>query len=212
MARPRHPMLLNIVVGFVSLVSALSYAPKNVTCPANLIRYGDNGLSPLESQYISQRRTKATQNLQSWLERVNLDNFNVSAFLANQSNVPTLAIAFSGGGYRAMLNGAGVFQGISLLLLVVLSIGLDGRISGNGNMAGFLQANSYIAGLSGGSWLIGAIAVHDFATIDTMRNNFWHLSDNLVAPSGFISLVSFYDDIYSQVQQKASAGYETYIP
>jgi lysophospholipase len=205
-------MFLNIVVGFVSLVSALSYAPKNVTCPANLIRYGDNGLSPLESQYISQRRTKATRNLQSWLERVNLDNFNVSAFLANQSNVPTMAIAFSGGGYRAMLNGAGVFQGISLLLLVVLSIGLDGRISGNGNMAGFLQANSYIAGLSGGSWLIGAIAVHDFATIDTMRNNFWHLSDNLVAPSGFISLVSFYDDIYSQVQQKASAGYETYIP
>ena len=112
MARSRHLMLLNIVVGFVSLVSALSYAPKNVTCPANLIRYGDNGLSPLESQYISQRRTKATQNLQSWLERVNLDNFDVSAFLANQSNVPTLAIAFSGGGYRAMLNGAGVFQGI----------------------------------------------------------------------------------------------------
>jgi len=118
MARSRHLMLLNIVVGFVSLVSALSYAPKNVTCPANLIRYGDNGLSPLESQYISQRRTKATQNLQSWLERVNLDNFDVSAFLANQSNVPTLAFAFSGGGYRAMLNGAGVFQGIPLFLMM----------------------------------------------------------------------------------------------
>ena len=79
-------------------------------------------------------------------------------------------------------------------------------------MNGFLQANTYIAGLSGGSWLIGAIAVHDFATIDTMRNNYWHLSDNLVAPSGFISLVTFYDDIYHQVQQKADAGFETYIP
>jgi|SRR5579859_3122905 len=92
---------------------------------------------------------------------------------------------------------------------VMLTAGLDGRISGNGKMSGFLQANTYISGLSGGSWLIGAIAVHDFATIDTMRNNYWHLSDNLVAPSGFINLVSFYTDIYDQVQQKASAGFET---
>ena len=42
-----------------------------------------------------------------------------------------------------------------------------------------------------------------------MRNDYWHLSDNLVAPSGFINLVTFYDDIYDQVQQKADAGFET---
>lgn len=78
-------------------------------------------------------------------------------------------------------------------------------------MSGFLQSMTYIAGLSGGSWLIGAIAVHDFATIDTMRNNYWHLQDNLVAPSGFINLVTFYDDLYNQVQQKADAGYDTYL-
>lgn len=96
----------------ISSVAGLSYAPKNVTCPTDLIRYGDNGLSPLESQYISARRTKAIQSLQSWLERVNLENFDASSFLANTSNAPTLGIAFSGGGYRAMLNGAGVFQGI----------------------------------------------------------------------------------------------------
>ena len=76
-------------------------------------------------------------------------------------------------------------------------------------MAGFLQSMTYISGLSGGSWLIGAIAVHDFATIDTMRSNFWHLQDNLIAPSGFISLVTFYDDIYKQVQQKVAAGFDT---
>ena len=96
------------------LVNAESYAPINVTCPPALIRYGNNGLSPLESQYISQRQAKVMENLQSWLELVNLQDFNVSAFLANKSNVPTLAIAFSGGGYRAMLNGAGVFQGKSM--------------------------------------------------------------------------------------------------
>jgi lysophospholipase len=109
----RSAMLFIWLSSVISLAAGLSYAPKNVTCPStDLIRYGENGLSPLESQYISSRRTKATQSLQSWLERVNLENFDVSSFLANTSNVPTLGIAFSGGGYRAMLNGAGVFQGI----------------------------------------------------------------------------------------------------
>jgi lysophospholipase len=78
-------------------------------------------------------------------------------------------------------------------------------------MSGFLQANTYISGLSGGSWLIGAIAVNDFATIDTMRNTYWHLSDNLVAPSGLINAVEFYDDIYDEVQQKADAGFDVYV-
>ena len=79
-------------------------------------------------------------------------------------------------------------------------------------MSGFLQANTYISGLSGGSWLIGAIAVHDFATIDTMRDDYWHLEDNLVLPSGLINKVEFYDAIYDQVQQKADAGFDVYIP
>ena len=90
-------------------------------------------------------------------------------------------------------------------------IGLDGRVQGNGNMSGFLQANTYISGLSGGSWLIGAIAIHDFATIDTMRNDYWHLQDNLVAPAGLLDKISFYEDIYKQVLQKADAGFDTYL-
>jgi lysophospholipase len=107
-----HPFITFILIGLVgSLVQAQSYAPINVTCPTDLIRYGDNGLSPLETQYIAQRRTKATENLATGLGLAGLQDFNVSSFLANQSNAPTLAIAFSGGGYRAMLNGAGVFQG-----------------------------------------------------------------------------------------------------
>jgi hypothetical protein len=103
--------LLTLIMGLVLSVNSQSYAPINVTCPPALIRSGDNGLSPLESEYIFQRITKATESLQAWLELLDLKDFNVSSFLANTSNAPTLAIAFSGGGYRAMLNGAGVFQG-----------------------------------------------------------------------------------------------------
>lgn len=79
-------------------------------------------------------------------------------------------------------------------------------------MAGFLQAHTYISGLSGGSWLIGPIAVHDFATIDTMRNYYWHLSDNLIVPSGAVKAIEFYDAIYDEVQQKADAGFDVYLP
>jgi lysophospholipase len=194
----------------VSVAVAQSYAPINVTCPDNLIRYGNNGLSPREAAYISQRKTKATQNLLTWLQGLHLADFNATSFLSNDSNTPTMGLAFSGGGYRAMLNGAGVFQGIIPRFKGRLIVGLDSRINGNGNMSGFLQSMTYIAGLSGGSWLIGAIAVNDFATIDTMRNERWHLQDNLVAPSGFINLVTFYDDLYHQVQEKADVGFDTY--
>jgi lysophospholipase len=110
------PFIALFLIGLLGLLTqAQSYAPINVTCPTDLIRYGDNGLSPLETQYIAQRRTKATENLATWLGLVGLQDFNVGSFLANESNVPTLAIAFSGGGYRAMLNGAGVFQGHTII-------------------------------------------------------------------------------------------------
>jgi lysophospholipase len=103
--------LLALLLTISCVTAQGSYAPINVTCPSNLVRSGETGLSPDETAYISKRKTKATQSLQTWLAGVNLQDFNVSTFLANESNVPTMAIAFSGGGYRAMLNGAGVFQG-----------------------------------------------------------------------------------------------------
>jgi lysophospholipase len=79
-------------------------------------------------------------------------------------------------------------------------------------MSGFLQTNTYIAGLSGGSWLVGSVAVHDFATIDTLRTDYWHLQDNLVAPSGLANKTMLYTDIYDQVSQKSDAGFNTCVP
>lgn len=100
---------------------------------------------------------------------------------------------------------------VYITLAKTLTAALDARVQGNGNFSGFLQANTYISGLSGGSWLIGPVAVHDFATIETMRSDYWHLNDNLVAPSGVVSKIDFYRDIYNQVQQKADAGFDVYV-
>ena len=111
---PSLNMLLSLLWSSYLIASAmaLSYAPIYVPCPDNLIRYGNDGLSPHESAYISRRKNKAGLNLLSWIQKLNLTGFDAMEFFANPSNVPTLALAFSGGGYRAMLNGAGVFQGI----------------------------------------------------------------------------------------------------
>jgi lysophospholipase len=79
-------------------------------------------------------------------------------------------------------------------------------------MTGFLQANTYISGLSGGSWLVGPVAVHDFATVDILRNDYWHLQDNLVAPAGLVNKTTFYSDLYNEVQEKVDAGFDTCVP
>ena len=42
-----------------------------------------------------------------------------------------------------------------------------------------LQLATYIAGLSGGSWLVGSLAVNDFPTIFKLRD-VWSLKENIV--------------------------------
>ncbi|OBZ78586.1 Lysophospholipase [Grifola frondosa] len=68
---------------------------------------------------------------------------------------PKVAIAVSGGGYRAAIFGAGVLHA------------LDGRNAQSVEVGtgGLLQATSYLSGLSGGSWLVGSLAQANFPTI-----------------------------------------------
>ncbi|KAI8996224.1 lysophospholipase [Trametes punicea] len=72
--------------------------------------------------------------------------------LQQQHALPRLGIATSGGGLRAALFGAGV-----------LSV-LDGRnqTSSDRGTGGLLQGAKYLAGLSGGSWLVLSLSQTDF--------------------------------------------------
>ena len=69
----------------------------------------------------------------------------MTAFLANTTNLPNVAIAVSGGGYRAMIHGASIFNA------------LDGRneTAVKQGTGGVVQLATYMAGLSGGSWFVG---------------------------------------------------------
>lgn len=129
-----------------------SYAPTKEACPAgDLVRVA-NGLSPKEKAYIDSRLPLARKALDSWLSSTG-EKFTLDS-------TPSIALAVSGGGYRSMLLGAGVVQG------------LDSRDSKT-PVSGLYQALTYQSGLSGGSWLLAALAGNGWETVSKISKELW---------------------------------------
>lgn len=175
-----------------------SYAPVNTTCPETLIRSAAT-ISSEESTYLSSRAPQVQSALRSFLEKVNVAGLDVSSMFSSNTTVPRLAFAASGGGLRAMTYGGSIFNA------------LDSRTV-NGTLGGVLQSCQYMAGLSGGSWLIGSVAINDFATIPQLIQNNWDIDDVFSAPQGgVINTVEYYTDLVEQVQDKNNEGFFTTI-
>lgn len=105
--------------------------------------------------------------------------------------MPTVALSSSGGGYRALLIGAGVIQA------------MDSRDS-KAPTSGLYQALTYHAGLSEGSWLLSSIASNDFATIlPTWKPAF---ANGLFFPNGAGNLTA-YAAINNDLGEKTAAGF-----
>lgn len=145
---------------------------------------------------------------------VNISNFDAKSYLSdvankNASNLPNVAIALSGGGYRAMLNGGGALKAF------------DSRTpnsTSSGQLGGLLQTATYVSGLSGGSWLLASVYVNNFTTIGSLQvdgaGEAWQLDQSILeGPStgGFqlLSTAEYYNTIYDQVESKSNAGFET---
>lgn len=104
-------------------------------------------------------------------ERNKIDDFNYSEFATNKTKPTRIAIAISGGGYRSMLIGAGVLEAY------------DNRTPESENhLGGLLQSVSYIAGISGGSWLVMSNLVNNFVPIHILKqdSNSWDLQRQLL--------------------------------
>ncbi|KAF8425995.1 lysophospholipase [Tirmania nivea] len=129
-------------------------------------------------------------------------DFDVASFMDGYS--PNIGIAFSGGGYRAMLNGAGVLKAF------------DSRTDGStrpNHMGGLLQSAAYIAGLSGGSWMLGSIVVNNFTTVQGLQDSreLWDLRESILAPEGSLRIfdtADYYKDLHDEVTAKEDAGWE----
>lgn len=199
-----HTVLLLLLFLCHLVSSSSTYAPLHTHCPGSgLVRRGDS-LSAHEHAYISSRRASTTSPrssaLLSFLYRANASlGLNIPcASLEEYVTNTTTALSFSGGGYRAMLNGAGVYQA------------LDARTS-RASVAGLLQGMDYLVGLSGGNWMVGSAAVGDFATVPALRERTWRLQRDLVAPGGLVGTLANLRDIRRQVEQKERAGFATTI-
>ena len=143
-----------------------SYAPLQAQCPSDPLVRTANGLSAGETQYIEQRDAKAQAALGSFLGRLNQNRASNDTFPAISGNMPRMAFASSGGGVRALLAGAGVIQAMDNRDLVAAS----------SSVSGLWQAMSYHTGLSGGAWLLGALAGNPGALVSQLQIDLWATS------------------------------------
>ncbi|KAE8445738.1 hypothetical protein EG329_012917 [Mollisiaceae sp. DMI_Dod_QoI] len=193
------------------------YAPASVPCPANrpTIRNADS-LSPNETSWLELRRNATVEPMISWLTRMNISGFDAASYINgirnNATALPNIGIAASGGGYRALMNGAGFLAAA------------DNRTSNatnRGQIGGLLQATTYVAGLSGGGWLVGSIYTNNFSTVEALRDgssgsNIWRFGNNILeGPDGdgiqLLSTADYWSTLSDEVSSKEDAGFNTSI-
>ncbi|KAG0645544.1 Phospholipase B 1 [Hyphodiscus hymeniophilus] len=102
------------------------------------------------------------------------------------------------------------------------------RVSGNAStlpnigiavsgIGGLLQAATYVAGLSGGGWLVGSIYTNNFTSVETLRDgspksSVWQFGNNILeGPDSdglqIFSSADYYATIESEVNDKQDAGF-----
>lgn len=163
-----------------------------------------NEINSRESAYIVKHRQAKQVDWKNWLSSASPGpDLSIPGGVENYtntiSNIPRVGIAVSGGGYRAMLYGAGIIQG------------WDSRnsTSNQRGLGGILQRADYFSGLSGGSWLTGALAINDWPTPQTLNDQVFKLTEHLVIPDH--GKLAFYVSLVSSVKQKRDAGFPTAI-
>ncbi|KAI0452820.1 lysophospholipase [Xylaria acuta] len=189
------------------------YAPATVDCPSQkpTIRNAAT-LSPEEVAWLKKRRANTIDPMKAFFKLANIPDFDAADYVdshsSNFSVVPNVGIAVSGGGYRALMNGAGFIAAA------------DSRTPGStdaGGIGNLLQASTYLAGLSGGGWLVGSIFANNFSTIPQLRDGqsgsaLWQFSNSIIqgpADSGLsiVNTAEYWHDIAKQVDDKRDAGY-----
>ncbi|KAI0474581.1 lysophospholipase [Xylaria cf. heliscus] len=190
-----------------------NYAPATVDCPSQkpTIRSGAT-LSPEELAWLKKRRANTIDPMKAFFKLANIPDFDAANYVdshsSNFSIVPNVGIAVSGGGYRALMNGAGFIAAA------------DSRTPGStssGGIGNLLQASTYLAGLSGGGWLVGSIFANNFSTVPQLRDGqpgsaLWQFSNSIIKgpkDSGLsiLNTAEYWHDIANQVDDKRDAGY-----
>lgn len=179
--------LICLALAPAGALAASAYTPTASPCPNDTLVRSANGISDSEATWVAGRKTVADAALETWLA--------TALPSGDTSSLPTLALAISGGGFRSLLTGAGVIQA------------LDGRDSSL-STAGLYQALTYHAGLSGGAWLLSAVAAENWPTISSLRDDVWETQfAGGILNSSSAAAVADYEEIAADVEAKGSAGF-----
>jgi lysophospholipase len=190
------------------------YTPLGADCASNrpVIRNAAT-LSPNETSWLQRRRNQTVQPMKDLLSRLNLTDFDAAAYISRHANnasaMPNIGIAVSGGGYRALMNGGGALQAF------------DNRTESattQGHLGGLLQSSTYLAGLSGGGWLLGSVYINNFTTVTALRDSgsVWAFDNTILegpnrTGSQTTDTIDYWTNIYDAVAGKNAAGFETSI-
>lgn len=183
------------------------YTPASVQCPfSNPSARNAANISQHEKDWLQKRQGKRLKAMQSFFTRLNIPDFNVTRYFAESqaTSLPNIGIAFSGGGYRALLNGAGAFAAF------------DERTrnaTAPGHLGGLVQSATYISGLSGGSWLVGSIYMNNFTTVTALLNahtsGVWEFDQSVL--SGPTGDTGYFRQLRYTVDGKEDAGFPVSI-
>ncbi|KAI5961475.1 hypothetical protein KGF57_001712 [Candida theae] len=185
------------------------YSPVNITCPETALVRKADGLSDNEKNYVEAKQEQTNKFLISFLNnRANLSDFDAESFInenSDEHNI-TIGLAFSGGGYRAMLAGAGSV------------LALDDRFedSNTNALGGLLQSSTYLVGLSGGSWLVGTLVLNNWISVENILNGssqIWDLETSILDPNAgdLVSIAKFYTGVGTSIVSKNRAGFNTSV-
>lgn len=185
------------------------YAPTQTLCPTGSILRNASGIGSGEKAYLEKRQALVNDNLVDFFEQTaRLSNFDAGSFVNRSKETRNISIglSFSGGGYRAMLAGAG-----QLLALDSRYEDLNDR-----GMGGLLQSSNYITGLSGLSWLLGTLILNDWMSVaDVVKpdSGIWNLDDLIFNPSGInvFKTAEYYGELSNALDAKQDAGYSISI-
>lgn len=169
--------LLSIL--WLSVFTLAAYGPSYASCPAKYVRTG-SVVSPEESAWLDAKLLITNTKLIKFLENANMEDFDPEAFVQLSNRPIRIGLAYSGGGYRAMLVGAGQFAAY------------DERTRATSNpLAGLLQASTYISSLSGGAWMVGSLAANNFPSIDNVlvTKKLWDLNRNIFDIHGIANII-----------------------
>lgn len=147
------------------------------------------------------------------LSRANISGLDTGRYIDNLTNagtgLPRVAIAISGGGYRALMNGAGALAAFD---------NRSTNATDTGHLGGLLQSATYLSGLSGGSWLVGSLYVQNFTSVESIifatdgfLSTLWQFDHSILNGPDGLSITRYYRQLFDDVDGKRDAGFNTTI-